>query len=215
MITISHGNFARVTSAYRPYLYHAPRQVEFVDPWAGFFSNRQCQQSGELLQQAWTGLLAGIDSRTQSPRGVSEIGRNQSFQAGDKSIQVDGNGSVQVEQQGHLHGLLAAFSQSSPAHGSSRGVAFLGTVSLSRQLKFENGQISLPNGQKIPFGNCGAIVVMADGSQVGAGRNSENSSQQIRTAYAGPGEKIPTSPPGRTNVYHLNEAGDIVRQEVV
>ena len=206
---IGFGNFPQV-SAHRPHHHQAP-QVESTDPWASFFTQRQSQQSGEALLQAWMSLMTGAPT---GPRGVSELGRNQNFQAGDKSIQVDGNGTVNVDQQGHLQGILAAFSASSPC-GKSAGAAFVGGVTQSKQLKFENGNIELPNGKKIPFGNRGAIVVMADGSQVGVGRNSENSKEQIRTAYAEAGEKIPTSPAGMTNVFHLNQAGDVVSQEVV
>lgn len=120
-------------------------------------------------------------------QGQREIARNSTLDAGNKSIKVDANGGITVAKQGKC--------------GCGK-------------LKLENGIITLPNGKQIPFGNTGAIVIMPDGSKVCAGRTSANTSEQSRAAYAGPNDKVPTNPPGATNVFRLNEAGDVIEQSV-
>ena len=90
-------------------------------------------------------------------------------------------------------------------------VALTAQKTPSQKLSFKDGNIQLPNGKQIPFGNTGAIVVMPDGSQIAVGRQGN---EQVRTAYGAPGQQIPVSPPGQTNVFYLNEVGDVVRQEV-
>lgn len=73
-----------------------------------------------------------------------------------------------------------------------------------RGLRLENGQIRLPGGQSLPFGNTGVLIRLPDGTQVAVGRQGD---QAVRWVVAGAGEDIPTSPPGATNVYELDGCG--------
>jgi hypothetical protein len=61
----------------------------------------------------------------------------------------------------------------------------------------------------VPFGNRGAIIRLPDGTQVGVGRNSQSDSRHVRWVTAGPGEEIPTNPPGKTNVFELTPSGEL------
>lgn len=74
----------------------------------------------------------------------------------------------------------------------------------TRGLSVENGQLRLPGGQTIPFGNTGVIVRLPDGTKVAVGRQGD---QAVRWVVAGEGEDIPTSPPGATNVFELDGCG--------
>lgn len=76
----------------------------------------------------------------------------------------------------------------------------------TRGLSVENGQLRLPGGQTIPFGNTGVIVRLPDGTKVAVGRQGD---QAVRWVVAGEGEDIPTSPPGATNVFELDGCGGL------
>lgn len=77
-------------------------------------------------------------------------------------------------------------------------------------LRIANGQVVLPDGTTLPFGNRGVIIRMPDGTQVAVGRNGDGpNAQACRWAVAGAGESIPTSPPGATNVYCWDGAGKL------
>lgn len=76
----------------------------------------------------------------------------------------------------------------------------------TRGLSVENGQLWLPGGQTIPFGNTGVIVRLPDGTKVAVGRQGD---QAVRWVVAGEGEHIPTSPPGATNVFELDGCGGL------
>lgn len=81
-------------------------------------------------------------------------------------------------------------------------------------LRLEGGQIVLPNGKKVPFGNTGVIIEMPDGTQVAAGRNSDTDTKNCRWVTAGPGEQIPTSPPGKCNLFKLDANGNLTQTGV-
>lgn len=76
-------------------------------------------------------------------------------------------------------------------------------------LRVEGGHIILANGKRVPFGNTGAIIQMPDGTKVGVGRNSETDTQHVRWVTAGPGQEIPTNPPGKTNLFTLDAEGNL------
>jgi hypothetical protein len=78
----------------------------------------------------------------------------------------------------------------------------------------EGGQILLPNGKRVPFGNTGAIIEMPDGTRVGVGRNSETDTKHVRWVTAGPGQEIPSHPPGKTNVFKLDANGNLTQSGV-
>lgn len=91
-----------------------------------------------------------------------------------------------------------AFSLSSPAQAPVR---------------FSQGVVHLPNGQSRPYGNTGVLVVMSDGRQFGAGRNSGDSPENIRYVAAEKGQSITSSPAGATTVLYLDPHGNVEREE--
>ena len=78
-------------------------------------------------------------------------------------------------------------------------------------LKIEPGVVTTRTGQRMTYSTPGVIVLLPDGSSVAGGRQSGSSNQIIRNVAAGPGERIPTSPPGATTVFRLNEDGTLER----
>lgn len=186
--------------------------------------------ASEGLEAAWQALagLFGSDGEPQgTPRsgleGVHELKPGQSLATPNSgtSVDVDPNGTMAIGAPGvqtrnhnacHCSGeyplasLSEMFSQM-----ASNGVVNQGAPPSAEELgfKIEKGNIVLPDGRKIPFGNRGVIIRLPDGMQVGVGRNSQTSDQHVRWVVAGPGEEIPTNPPGKTNIYQLGQDGQL------
>lgn len=82
-------------------------------------------------------------------------------------------------------------------------------------LRVENGRVFLPNGQSVPFNNRGVIVELPDGTQIAVGRQGDDAQGHNRWTVAGPGQKIETSPPGKTDVIRLSDAGSVASRHTV
>lgn len=95
----------------------------------------------------------------------------------------------------------------SPAHHLSSG----GGSSNNHGMKMEPGAITTRTGQRVTYSTPGAIVLLPDGSSVATGRGGGGSSPIIRNVAAGPGSRIPTSPPGATTVFRMCEDGRLER----
>lgn len=158
-------------------------------------------EANQELGSAWMSIAQAGGPSLSQPQ---ELGRNQSTRVGAHTMQVDGQGNIEVNTA------PTQVSMGASCHGASIAATF------SQQqcpLKFSNGMVELPNGQKRPYGNTGIIVVMADGRQFAAGRNSKDSPENIRYVAADKGQDIPVSPPGATTVLHLDEGGNVLREE--
>lgn len=176
---------------------HRPCAPRPMDGWGAMVLAFQAREAGEALHGAWAGFLGGGASAL---RGVHELGRRQSMSVGDRTVSVDDAGGMSVG--GRQATAVAAVA-------GPCGVAVGAAVSQGPGgLRLENGRLLLPDGRAIPFGNRGVIVRLPDGSQVAVGRSGDGAgAQACRWVAAGPGEEIPTSPPGATNVYDWDGAG--------
>lgn len=173
---------------------------------------------------------------------TTEMSKGQSLQSGRTSVSVDANGNLsastapaQPQAQperpdlgsfltGFLAGFLSALGhgqegcepscRSERSCGEGQAPTPGGGQPGPAGLRVEGGHIILPNGKKVPFGNTGAIIQMPDGTKVGVGRNSETDSQHVRWVTAGPGENIPTNPPGKTNLFTLDAEGNLSQSGV-
>lgn len=179
----------------------SPLQACQQSPWTQLAQMCQSQDYNQQLGSLWASVMRPDGPSLSQPQ---EMGRNQSTQVGAHTMQVDGQGNISVNT-----------APTQVAMGGSCGNAAF-AANFSKQeapLKFSNGTVELPNGEKRPYGNTGIIVVMADGRQFAAGRNSKDSSENIRYVAADKGQDIPVSPPGNTTVLYLDEGGNVARQE--
>ena len=166
------------------------------DGWRAWLSRRRASEAGEGLQQAWVGLLGGGASPWT---GIRELARGEQATLSGRPVSVDTAGAMAVGGQVQA----AAVAVGGPC-GSAVGAA----VATTGGLRLVDGKIVLPDGRAVPFGNRGVIVRMPDGSQVAVGRSGDGpGAQACRWVVAGPGEEIPVSPPGATQVYDWDGAG--------
>ncbi|MBS2040251.1 hypothetical protein JST97_35010 [bacterium] len=156
-----------------------------------------CQHSMGL----WLSVLRPESAGLAQPQ---ELSRNQQTTVGCHTMQVDAGGNITV---------ATAPAQVSMGGFSESGAWGARSLQGEAPLKFSNGTVQLPNGEKRPYGNTGVIVVMADGRQFAAGRNSKDSNENIRYVAADKGQEIPVSPPGNTTVLYLDAQGNVERQE--
>ncbi len=164
----------------------------------------QLFQGMESLQQRFGAWMSSLTPGGPSLAQPQEMSRGQQTEVGPHSMKVDGQGNITVDTKPNEMSM-----------GMFCGNTAM-TARLSQQeapLKFSNGTVELPNGEKRPYGNTGIIVVMADGRQFAAGRNSKDSNENIRYVAADKGQDIPVSPPGATTVLYLDQGGNVARQE--
>lgn len=162
------------------------------------------QQQCELFQRASMVWMSVLQPEGVGLAGPQELGRSQETSVGPHQMMVDSQGNISVNTaptQIRMAGL----------RGPQAWAA--GFTQSSAPLKFSNGTVELPNGEKRPYGNTGIIVVMADGRQFAAGRNSKDSPENVRYVAADKGQEIPVSPPGNTTVLYLDEQGNVDHQE--
>ncbi len=170
-------------------------------PWAQMAQAYQAQEYSQQLGSFWMSAARPDGPSLAQPQ---EMSRGQQTRVGPHSMNVDGQGNISVNSD-----------PTQVSMGGSCGNAAF-AANFSKQdapLKFSNGTVELPNGEKRPYGNTGIIVVMADGRQFAAGRNSKDSNENIRYVAADKGQDIPVSPPGNTTVLYLDEGGNVARQE--
>ena len=169
-----------------------------LSPQAQFFQGME--SLGQLLS-GWTSALTPNNVALAQPQ---EMSRGQETEVGPHTMQVDGHGNISVTSK-----------PTELAMRFSGGGTTIDARMIRQEapLKFSNGTVELPNGEKRPYGNTGIIVVMADGRQFAAGRNSKDSNENIRYVAADKGQDIPVSPPGNTTVLYLDEGGNVARQE--
>ena len=187
------------TNHCHPHRHQQPQITQ--SPWALLQQNYQSQDCNQQLAHVWASVMQPTGPSLSQPK---EMNRNDTAEVGPHSMRVDGQGNIEVN---------TAPTQFS-AGGSCGNSSF--AANLTKQeapLKFSNGTVELPNGEKRPYGNTGIIVVMADGRQFAAGRNSSSSNENIRYVAADKGQDIPVSPPGATTVLYLNAQGGVARQE--
>lgn len=160
----------------------------------GICRRRHCH---ETLLQAWRGFLGRPDPGL---RGVHELRPGQRLGA----ALVDAGGGISVSCGGQA---LAVVAVSGPQGTVVGAVASQG---VSGGLRIADGHLELPDGTSIPFGNRGVIVRLPDGTQVAVGRSGDGPQDRAcRWVVAGPGEEIPTSPPGATAVYEWDGSGGL------
>jgi len=184
--------------ACRPH-HHQPQIQQ--NPWASLHQVCQAQDNNQQLASLWASAMQSQGPGLAQPK---EMNRQDSAQVGPHTMRVDGQGNIEVD---------TAPTQLSLG-GNVGNTAF--AANLLKQdapLKFSNGTVELPNGEKRPYGNTGIIVVMADGRQFAAGRNSKDSNENIRYVAADKGQQIPVSPPGNTTVLYLDAQGNVEREE--
>ena len=185
----------------RVHQHHSPMQACQQNPWAQLAERLQCQDYNQQLSSVWASVVKPDGPSLSQPQ---EMSRGQNTQVGPHTMQVDGQGNIQVDTAPTQVSIGAQCGQTSLAANFSQKEA---------PLKFSNGTVELPNGEKRPYGNTGIIVVMADGRQFAAGRNSKDSNENIRYVAADKGQEIPVSPPGNCTVLYLDEGGNVARQE--
>lgn len=164
----------------------------------------QLFQGMESLQRRFGAWMSSLTPGGPSLAQPQEMGRGQQAQVGPHTMSVDGQGNITVDTRPTELSMGMFCGETSMSAHVSRQEA---------PLKFSNGTVELPNGEKRPYGNTGIIVVMADGRQFAAGRNSKESNENIRYVAADKGQDIPVSPPGNTTVLYLDEGGNVARQE--
>ena len=153
---------------------------------------RECHQA---LLQAW-----GVFLGSPAPRlsGVHELRPGQAL----GSVAVDGTGALSASCRAQALAVVAV----SGSQNTAVGVAL--SSGNPGGLRIAGGRLELPDGSSIPFGNRGVIVRLPDGTQVAVGRSGDGpQARECRWVVAGPGEEIPTSPPGATAVYGWDGAG--------
>lgn len=168
------------------------------DGWRAWLSRRRASEAGDQLQAAWAGLVGGGGGME---RGILELSRGQQANLSGRAVSVEAGGGMAVG--GQVRGAAVAV-------GGPCGTAVGAAVTATGGLRLAEGKIVLPDGRSIPFGNRGVIVRMPDGSQVAVGRSGDGpGAQACRWVAAGPGEEIPVSPPGATQVYDWDGAGGL------
>lgn len=195
------GSFSPRVQHCQPQYERAPMQACQQNFWTQRAQMFQSQDYNQQLSFLWASFVQPEGPSLSQPQ---EMDRGQSTQVGAHTMQVDAQGNIAVNT-----------APTQVAVGGSCGNAAF-AANYSQQdapLKFSNGTVELPNGEKRPYGNTGIIVVMADGRQFAAGRNSKESSENIRYVAADRGQEIPVSPPGNTTVLYLDEGGNVDRQE--
>ncbi len=167
--------------------------------WSGLVRSSRQRECHRALLQAWGVFLGRPDPRLA---GVHELRPDQ----GMGPAAVDGAGGMSVACPGRTGAV--AFVAVSGSCGAAVGAAF--SQGISGGLRIAEGHLHLPDGTSIPFGNRGVIVRLPDGTQVAVGRSGDGpQARQCRWVVAGPGEQIPTSPPGATQVYRWDGAGGL------
>ena len=156
-------------------------------------------ETAGLLSAQWGGLLAG-----PSLQAPLELQRNSQTQVGLQTVRVDEQGGMNIS------GPQMQFAMA--GQGPCGGFAAAGSLGMG-PAQIKNGVATLPSGEQIKVDTNGVILVYPDGTQVGAGRNSPDSPEQIRQVTAGPGQQIPTSPPGQTTYLFLGPAGNLIGKE--
>ncbi len=183
-----------------PWQHRRPAPAATAPPaqsWSAMVLAFRSRDSNQALLQAWSGYL-GTEASALS--GVFELGRNQRL------------GRVSVDDSGALSVSGGTQTTTTVAVCGTAGTAVCSATSQSGPggLRVAGGRILLPDGSAIPFGNRGVIVRLPDGSQVAVGRDGDGpAAKACRWVVAGPGERIPTSPPGATNVYDWDGAGKL------
>jgi len=186
--------------------HHQQPQVNY-NPWAQLQQNCRAQDCNQQLGSIWASAMQPGGPPLSQPK---EMNRNESAEVGPHTMKVDGQGNIEV-----------ATAPTQLSMGGQMNMGGCGQTSFAANLtkneaplKFSNGTVELPNGEKRPYGNTGIIVVMADGRQFAAGRNSKESKENIRYVAADKGQEIPVSPPGATTVLYLDAQGNVERQDV-
>jgi len=178
-----------------------PRHPGRVDApaWTALVRSSRQRVCHRALLQAWAVFLGRPEVRLA---GVHELRPGQ----GLGPAAVDGAGGVSVACRARSGSV--GFVAVSGLCGTAVGAAF--SQKISGGLRIADGNLHLPDGTSIPFGNRGVIVRLPDGAQVAVGRNGDGpQARQCRWVVAGPGEQIPTSPPGATQVYGWDGAGGL------
>jgi hypothetical protein len=178
-----------------------PRHPGRVDAptWTALVRSSRQRACHRALLQAWAVFLGRPEVRLA---GVHELRPGQ----GLGPAAVDGAGGVSVACRARSGSV--GFVAVSGSCGAAVGAAF--SQGISGGLRIADGNLHLPDGTSIPFGNRGVIVRLPDGAQVAVGRNGDGpQARQCRWVVAGPGEQIPTSPPGATQVYGWDGAGGL------
>lgn len=159
---------------------------------------RGSETAGQLSAQ-WGGLLAG--PTLASPL---ELQRNSETRVGLQNVKVDHQGSMSIS------GPQMQFAVA--GQGPCGSFAAAGSLGMG-PARIKNGVATLPNGEQIKVNTNGLVIVYPDGTQFGVGRNSPDSPEQIRQVTAGPGQQIPTSPPGQTTYLFLGPDGSLIGKE--
>lgn len=167
--------------------------------WSRLVRSSRQRECHRALLQAWGVFLGRPASRLA---GVHELRPGQAL--GPAAVDGAGGVSVACRARSGSVGFVAV----SGSCGAAVGAAF--SQGISGGLRIADGNLHLPDGTSIPFGNRGVIVRLPDGAQVAVGRNGDGpQARQCRWVVAGPGEQIPTSPPGATQVYGWDGAGGL------
>jgi len=227
----------RPTTSSNPSLSGAATQAP--DAWSQRLQNLQAQEVSHDYAAAWLSLLQPTAPPLSQP---AELQRNGAVQVGPHQMQVDAQGNVTVSSAPTQLQMGLSVGSSVRSHGADPGLwgaqtgmglaqAGTGLAPLNRlrnnsvaqafslsspaqaPVRFSQGVVHLPNGQSRPYGNTGVLVVMSDGRQFGAGRNSGDSPENIRYVAAEKGQSITSSPAGATTVLYLDPHGNVEREE--
>lgn len=167
------------------------------DPFQGRY-----RQIDRVRQYAalWAGVVLGTGLTAPL-----EMTPGSQLQLGIHHLQVEPNGNMTV-QEARL---------GEPVHGCS-GQARLSGRSPSglEPSRLEPGVVHLPNGQSLSLSTPGVVLVYPSGDQFGMGRESAQATISNRQVAAGPGQAIPSSPPGQTTYVFLSLEGGAERVEV-
>ena len=170
--------------------------------------NQICQAQDYSKQSAliWASLLQPMAVPLNGPQ---EIPRNSELAVGPDVVGVDDKGVMTVNRRPSQLNVDGAWANQAGA-GSFHSSQQIGGGQLFR---FENGSVTLPTGKKLPYNLTGCVLVF-EGREYGAGRNSKDSSQNIRCATAEEGQQIPVNPPGQTTVYYIGANFEVEGQGV-
>jgi hypothetical protein len=167
--------------------------------WSRLVRSSRQRECHRALLQAWGVFLGRPASRLA---GVHELRPGQAL----GPAAVDGAGALSASCRGSAQALAVV--AVSGSQSAVVGAAF--SQEVSGGLRIAEGRLHLPDGSSVPFGNRGVIVRLPDGTQVAVGRSGDGpQARACRWVVAGPGEQIPTSPPGATAVYGWDGAGGL------
>ncbi|MBT9584592.1 hypothetical protein IV102_14705 [bacterium] len=174
-----------------------------------FAALNQISRAQDYSQQTaliWASLLQPAATPLNGPQ---ELQRDSELAVGPDLVQVDDKGVMTVSRrpsQLNVDGVWAGSRECGQFHSSQQ-------IGGGQLFRFENGSVTLPTGKKLPYNLTGCVIVF-EGREYGAGRNSKDSSQNIRCATAEEGQQIPVNPPGHTTVYYIGANFEVEGQEV-